>query len=955
MNASVLSLALRRAFRLTGFIALWMIALTPVTVRAQAGDFGVIAGQVVNEATNAPLSGALIVLEGDARVTAVSGSDGRFRLTNVPAGPRTLVVSYTGLDTAKTEVAVPAGSSVQSTVYLTSDVYKMEAFSVSTVREGQAMSINDQRMAANVKNVISTDAFGNVADTNLANVLTKIPGVTGVRDEGEDFRISVRGINPDLNSVSVDGTLLAGATTRGTDRSFEIDKVSTNSIESIEIIKSPTPDMDADSIGGKINLRTKSAFDRQGREITYSLAANHHLYYERTHPSGSITYSDVLGANRRLGFAFNASYSRTFSPVSSFRAGYLNPTLTAPALMNDFQTSEDDIQLDRIGVGLKVDFKLSDTTSLFFNSIYNNFDDNMTQHKQRVRSTNSAQIVELSELVTAFNNGQYEYEMEARRRTVKTGMVQIGGRSDWDKYLLEYDVSHSTSRGTEGRENLSLRVNGVGYRIDRSQHLYFPKVTKISGPDITDYDNAFVDTLDAQDKQAWDRVTAGQVNLTRKFDDGLLTDIKTGIRFRSQEKRQDRYEPRWRYFGADGIAGRVNGLSDDNLNRFRDTGRRVGPVYGRYSSPIWPDWLAMHQDIRANPQKYVFDEVRAYQTDRSADLTAGEDITAAYLQGNIKIGNFSALGGVRVERTETNGVSWARNVSLPVLSQYNRIAEISGGYTDTFPGLHLKYEPRPGLILRASASTSIGRPNFNELAPGFNVNVATQTVSQNNPDLAPQFSENYDLSAEYYLKSVGLVSASVFRKDLEGFIFSRQSVVGSGASNGFDGEFEGYILNTRTNGGWARVTGLELNYQQQLTFLPGLLNGFGVYGNLTALSTEGTYNGTVVLKDIAGFIKRSGNLGLSYIKHNYTIRLSANYEGDSMRGFNPDPARRNYMVSRTTVDFSVRYAYRPRLNFFVDFKNLFNEKEFQYTGLEHRTINNRIFGTRMTAGISGSF
>jgi TonB-dependent receptor len=865
------------------------------------------------------------------------------------------VVSYTGLDTSKTAVAVAAGSSVQSTVYLTSEVYKMDAFSVSTVREGQAMSINDQRMAANVKNVISTDAFGNVADTNLANVLTKIPGVTGVRDEGEDFRISVRGINPDLNSVSVDGTLLAGATTRGTDRSFEIDKVSTNSIESIEIIKSPTPDMDADSIGGKINLRTKSAFDRPGREINYSLAANHHLYYGRTHPSASFTYSDVVGADRRLGFAFNGSYSRTFSPVASFRAGYLNPTLTAPALMNDFQTSEDDIQLDRVGLGMKVDFKLSDTTSLFFNSIYNNFDDNMTQHKQRVRYNSASQIVELSELVSAFNNGQFEYEMEARRRTVKTGMVQIGGRSNWDRYLLEYDISHSASRGTEARENLSLRVNGVGYRIDRSSHLYFPKVTKISGPDITNYDNAFVDSLDAQDKQAWDKVTAGQVHLTRKFDEGMLSDIKTGVRFRSQEKRQNRYEPRWRYFGADGIAGPVNGVSDDNLNRFRDTGRRVGPVYGRYSSPIWPNWFAMHDDIRANPQKYVFDEVRAYQTDRSADLTAAEDIQAAYLQANLKMGNFSALGGVRVERTETSGVSWGRQVNLPPLSQYSKIAKISGGYTDTFPGLHLKYEPRPGLLLRASASTSIGRPNFDQLAPGFNVNVSTQSVSQNNPELQPQFSDNYDLSAEYYFKGVGLISASAFRKKIEGFIFSKQSIIGTGANNGFEGEYDGYFLNTKTNGGWARVNGLELNYQQQLTFLPGFLNGFGVYGNLTALSTEGTYNGTIVLKDIAGFISRSGNLGVSYIKHNYTVRLSAKYEGESLNGYNDNPARRTYMIERTTVDLSLRYAYRPRVNFFIDVNNLFNEKELRYTGLADRTVNNRIFGTRLTAGISGSF
>jgi len=954
MNPSIVSVVFRRAARLAGFLGLWCF-LSSTLVQAQSGSFGVVAGQVVNGATNAPLSGARVVLESDVRVSTQSGVDGRFRLTNVPAGERTLVVSYTGLDESKVAVTVSASSTAQASVFLTSAVYKMEAFSVSTVREGQARSINDQRMADNVKNVISTDAFGNVADTNLANVLTKIPGISGIRDEAEDFRISVRGINPDLNSVSVDGTLLAGATTRGTDRSFEIDKVSTNSIESIEIIKSPTPDMDADSIGGKINLRTKSAFDRPGRDITYSLAANHHLYYERTHPSGSITYSDVIGANRRLGFAFSGSFNRTFSPVSSFRAGYLNPTFSAPALMNDFQTSEDDIQLDRVGLGLKVDFKLNDTTSLFFNSLYNNFDDNMTQHKQRVRSTNRAQVVELTELVTAYNNGQYEYEMEARRRTVKTGLVQVGGKSEWGQYLLDYDVSHSKSHGTENRENLSLRVNGVGYRIDRSTHLYFPAVTKISGPDITNYDNAFVDSLDTLNRQAWDKVTAAQINLTRKFEDSRLASVKTGLRFRSQEKVQDRSEPRWRYFGPDGIAGPVNGVSDDNLNRFRDTGRRVGPVYGRYSSPIWPDWLAMHDDIRANPQNYVFDTLRAYETDRQNDITAQEDISAAYLQANIKMGDLSVVGGVRVERTETSGIGYVRDRTKPALSAFEVQEEISGGYTDTFPGIHFKYEPRAGLIFRASASTSIGRPNFNQLTPGFDIDPNAQRVSINNPNLEPQFSENYDLSAEYYLKSVGLISASVFRKDLKGFIFSSESVIGGGANNGFEGAYEGYTLRSPTNGGWARVYGLELNYQQQLTALPGFLNGFGIYANMTALSTEGTYNGTVVVKEIAGFIDRSANLGISYIKYNFTVRLSANHEGESLRGFNNDPAQRTYMVSRNTVDFSVRYAYRPRLNLFVDFKNLFNEKEFQYRGLPDRTVNNRIFGTRVTAGISGSF
>lgn len=949
---------IRRAFGLAGFFCVYSL-LTSAAVRAQPGDLGVITGQVINQATNAPLSGAMVSLEGNVRFSALTGQDGRFRLSNVPSGGQTVVASYTGLDSATVAVSVSAGTTAQANIFLTSDIYKLEAFSVSAVREGQAMAINDQRMADNVKNVISTDAFGNVADSNLANVLMKLPGVAGVRDEGEDFQMTIRGINPALNSVSVDGTLLAGATTRGTSRAFEIDKVSTNSIESIEVIKSPTPDMDADSIGGRVNLRTKSAFDRPGREINYSLGANHHLRFNRTHPSGSVAYSDVIGADRRLGVAFNASYNRTFSPAHRFSGRYRTPTtsLADPVFMNGWETSEDDITLTRIGLGLKVDFKLSDTTSLFFSSLYNNFDDNMTQHKQQTVASAGGTLE--SELVSVWNGGRYEYELEARRRTVKTGMVQVGGRSDWDKYLLDYDVSHSKSRGTEGRENLLLRgASGVAYRLDRSSHPRFPTITQISGPDVTDYDNGFIEEIDAQDKQAWDQVTASQVNLTRKFDHTWLANVKTGLRFRSQEKRQDLFEPRWRYFGPDGVRG-LNpntGINDDNLNRFRDTGRRVRPVFGRYPAPIWPDWRAIHADIRANPQNYVYDEVQAYQTNRRNDLTAQEDIYAAYLQGSVKVGRFSAVGGVRIERTDTSGLSYAQDLSQPALSQFEEQRKISGGYTNTFPGLHLKYEPRSGLIFRASASTSVGRPPFSELTPGFNVNSITSTILQNNPDLKPQFSDNFDLSAEYYFKkSVGLISASAFRKDLKDFIFTQQSTVADGANNGFQGQFEGFFLVTKGNGGWARVNGLELNYQQQLTWLPGFLNGFGVYGNLTALSTEGTYNGTVVVNNITGFIKRTGNLGLSYIKHSYTLRLSANYEGTSMQAFNANPNNIRWIASRTTVDLSVSYAYSPRLKFFVDVKNLFNEQDYRYQGLYNRPANPRVLGTRLTAGISGSF
>lgn len=938
------------------WIAGLAVMLTPALVAQSAT--GHVTGRVINQATQAPLSGASVVLEADPRHATITGSDGTYRLANVPAGRQTLLVDYTGLETGRIETNVLADARTVADVQLSSGIYQLEAFSVSAVREGQASAINQQRMAPNVQNVVSTDAFGNVADTNVGNLLVKLPAITPVRDEAEVFRVSVRGINPDLNSVSVDGTLLAGATTRGTDRSFEVDKVSTNSIESIEVIKSPTPDMDADSIGGKINLRTKSALDRKGRSFNYTLGANTYIERGRSHPSASLVYADTLGAERRLGVTLSASFNRTFSPRSAVRLGYRNPTFTAPAVIDDFQHAEDDIRLDRTGAGAKFEYRLSDSTRLFLNSMYNNFKDVMRQHKYRVRLTNNGQVLQVDDLVEEFRNGQAEYEMESRTRTVKTGMVQIGGRTDLNALQLDYDISTSRSSGNEKREDLSLRINGVGYRVDLTNRLHFPGFTQLSGPDVSNYDNAFTDFMDQKDFLAWDRVTAGQFNAKHEFATALPTYLKTGLRYRSQEKKQDRNQNRWTYVGPDRVRGTnpATGINDDNLNRFRDDGHRYSPVDGRYPRPVWPNWDAMHQERRDRPELFAFDANRSLENALKDDTTAGEDIYAAYLMGNVKVSRLNVLAGVRVERTETHGDSPVQDRSKSAIAdRFGTRKKVEGSYTNTFPGVHLRYEVMPRLLLRASASTSIGRPNFGQLIPGTDIDLVNSIVRQNNPSLKPQFSDNYDLSAEYYSRNVGLLSAGVFRKNITGFAFNRETIIGGGSGNGFDGEYEGFTLRTRTNGGWARVDGLELNYQQQLTFLPGFLNGFGVYSNATFLKTEGTYDGTVVLTDIAGFVKRTGNIGLSYIKHGFTIRTSLNYVGRNLSSYNTDPARRQYLEPRSTVDFSIKYAYRPALQFFADVTNVFNEKSYHYIGVGYRPVNTQVYGARLTTGIAGSF
>lgn len=971
----------RCAWRTLGLVAVFAFAAIPAFPQTDAT--GTITGRVRNQASGAVLSGASVTIAGADRFVVLTNSDGTFRLNHVPAGPCTVVINYTGLNTGNFPVTVVANGQAEIDVELTSDIYTLEAFQVSSVREGQAAALNEQKNADNIITVVSTDAFGNVADTNVGNLLVKLSGFSPERDEAEVYKVSLRGINADLNSVSLDGTLLASASSRGTGRGFEVDKVSTNSIESIEVIKAPTPDMDADAIGGKINFKTKNGFDFPGRRIRYSLGSNIFLQdyasgsdgtrrggggvFEfaraKAHPSASIAYSDVLGSDKRWAITLNGSFNRTFSPRTAARLEYIDNTLNNDVVqIRRFQTTEDDILLDRTGAGGKVHFKLNSSTTLFFNFLYNDFNDEMTQHKFIFGNNGTNRVGATTYEKQTFRD-RVDFELEARTRTVETSMFQIGGRTqtgDWD---IDYDLSTSSSYATDQREIMLLRFANITYELDRTHSIYFPTITQVAGNDLANYSNASFDALDRRWDQNWDDVTAGKLNVKRNFNTRYPSNLKAGLRYRHQERTQDRARPRFR-----AIASAIG-----DLNRFRSYDRTVFPVEGRYQRWPWPDVRAVHDEIDAHPAFFTEDVTRGIDQDLANDLTAGERIYATYLMGTVKTGRLTTVAGLRAERTETYGtnvkINEAYSTGNPL--RYEEKQSSKGSYDNLFPGLHFRYTITPNFNVRASFSTGIGRPGFTRLLPNVRVRDRLDTdddddtdlprIEMNNPDLKPQFSDNYDIILEYYFKKVGTLSAGVFRKEIDGFIFTNQRTIVPNdpvVSPIFGDQYAdgNWKLRYPINGGWARINGLEFNYSQQLTFLPGFLNGFGVYANATFLKTRGTYENDTVMDDISGFTKRSGNVGLSYIKHGYTVRVSANYNGGRLTNYDEEAMKRTFDGARTSVDFSVKYNLpRRRTSLFLDINNITNSKRTLYQGNERLQRDTQIYGMRISAGIQGEF
>jgi TonB-dependent receptor len=285
------------------------------------------------------------------------------------------------------------------------------------------------------------------------------------------------------------------------------------------------------------------------------------------------------------------------------------------------------------------------------------------------------------------------------------------------------------------------------------------------------------------------------------------------------------------------------------------------------------------------------------------------------------------------------------------LEEYGRRLTARGDYTTVLPGVHLKYSPMERLVTRASWATNIGRPAINQLIPRTTANLDNLTLSTSNPSLKPQKADNFDITTEYYFEPSGVISAGVFLKQMKNFIYTQGGIiVPTGADNGFGGDYAGYQLTTQRNGGSAKVKGLELNYSQQFTFLPGIWRGLGAFANLTRMEAEGNYGtgaalgtGTAALiptSKIAGFNPMNANLGVSYIQGKVSVRFQYNIRGRYLATFNANESRQIYNARRETLDIKTVYHFSRRFDAYLDVVNALkaSDRQAEFNGGRPQTI-----------------
>jgi TonB-dependent receptor len=405
------------------------------------------------------------------------------------------------------------------------------------------------------------------------------------------------------------------------------------------------------------------------------------------------------------------------------------------------------------------------------------------------------------------------------------------------------------------------------------------------------------------------------------------------------------------------------GTNDDNLAQFGLMNRPFPDTeLRRYGTVPFPAFQAVGRPhdldhfIAENPSYFQQQVANDLQAALQNNQQFKEDISAAYIMGNVDLGRFSLLTGVRVEKTETKGegslqivtpeerarrAAWGTapltdaEIRRRTQEEFGRRQTRTGDYRSVFPGVHLKYLFNRNLLARASYSTSIGRPNIGQLIPRTTVNLDNQTLSTSNPSLEPQTAKNFDISTEYYFEPAGMITAGVFMKQIRKFIYTAGgNVVGSGTDNGFNGDYAGYTLTTQYNGGFAKVRGLELGYMQQFTMLPGIWKGLGAYANMTRMIAEGNYgagNAIALAPNprVAGFNPFIANAGVSYIRNRLNLRVQYNYRGKYLTTFNANESRAVYAHARPTVDVKTLYNLNRQFSVYLDVVNIFTEPDRQ--------------------------
>ncbi len=890
----------------------FLVAAASVTGQPTSGP-GDVRGVVTYEATRAFAEGATVTLDTNPARSSITDSQGSFFLGGIAPGAYRLRVDSAGATPTEIAVSVTAGATQSLLVALKSEIVSLQAVMVTAQVEGQAQSLNLQKVAENIRNVVSEDALANSRLGEVGEALQSIPGVYLEASTHQPARAFVRGLASEFNSVTFDGVRIG--TWQGT-RDAQVGGFPAENLSRVEVMKSVTPDQEGDSIGGSINLVSKRAFDLRERQLRMSAGGSYNNQQQNWDKQVGLDYGDRFGAEQRLGVFSSVNYYRT-------DRAYHNSAQAYQVSAADVYNISTNTLVDRIEKGswkLKytgsVDYKLSEATVFSVRALYSNDRRFLADYRSVYRPGTRTNITPDSASST---NGRVDVDRQYREPETTNYQVSLNAEHTRGLWKLDgaFGYNRITNTYSESMTPL-MSFNAVNLTYDRTNR-DFPQWTITNGVNLDDPSRLTLGTIT---RNQFDSANDGW-NLSGNAKRDLINlpfkaSLKTGFRARLGYWQQDVDDQgTWNYTGPLTAAQLTTAYSNDRYLRQAD---------GRVRMPgVFPDMPKFIDAFHNRRNEFT-------RQDNASDLLLArskkgfeENIYATYLMGTAHFGKLTAITGARVEQTQFRG--WAHQVSTPngILRSITRV-ETNTDSTDVLPSLNLIYWVTPQLQFRAAVTRTMARPNPQDVLPVRTINDTNLTITDGNPDLEVTQSKNYDVGVSYYLKPLGVLSAGLFQKDIEGFYVDVTETVAAG-------EYRGYQLTHPSMGRGGRIKGLELDFQKRLTFLPGILSSLGIGANHTWLDAEGTYPSRPGVRlPFAGSARQNWNVNLFYARGPLDMRVFVNDRSPYLTSVGARAALDAYEDKRRTANFMVKYRLSQRLTLNADVNNLTDSAKRGYVG-----------------------
>lgn len=848
------------------------------------------------------------------------------------------------------------------------EVVTLQEFVVTGVRASLISAEEVKRDKFEIADSIVASDINKLPDFNVTDALQRITGVQILRDRGEGAGITIRGLSQMEHTLNGREIFTAGlSATGGASRQVDFADVPAEMVAGLNVYKTSAANHIEGGIGGMVEMVTRRPFDfGQGLNGAITLRMVNGDLVEETKPqySALISSRTKLARGGELGILANVTYQERAWREDQKGTG--TPTartdlVSGQTVTVQNSTSENTVygERERWGATAVAQWRPTDTLELYAEFNYTKF--NTLQDTHQVNATGSGYAFVPGSVVLApgttdvrsvtwsaptFSVLAFARDTHDWTRQYATGVIWKG-----QDLTIKADLSYTDSYNDlffSGPFFATRAAANAGATFTQDFSTEVPS-SSVAGIDLTNPANFEYTGIAYRYRPFYGDLTAAQVDGTYKLNGDFFTDIKAGARVAS-----------------------------------RDATNKPGLIFADYSFPAASRPAATAYSSQIYTMPYGFfpytntPSIRSYLTGRldgARDVAAYRNLfgitaavptsasplslweiqevtSAGYLMTTFKAGQLPLEGNAGIRYVRTNekvsgfqGTSATNSVPVNVDTNYGSV----------LPSLNTRYKLQDDLFLKFSASKSLTRPDFGNLSPSLTlvpnpVNPALNQGSAGNPNLNPIKATNYDLAIEKYFKPGTYVYATLFYKDVTGFIVS------SAATETHDGQ--DYLISRPRNANPAKIKGFEVGYAQFFDFLPDPFKGFGVQANYTRVDSE-TPNATLGTNTpLQNLSKHSYNLIGMYENKKVSIRVAYNWRDRFMSGqANIANVGRipYYTKAYGWMDASVSYALTKDLSLSLEGNNLLRTKRESYYGRVTLPQNVYINDRQISANITYRF